>query len=355
MVESVEHQFLSGCVTDVLNRLSQTNLYGYVEAERRKFDFACELVRDHSRPLVGQTLWSHTAGVDKDIRTMLLDTEAEICAYVARDTMKARRLLSEAVSDFRAGGGNLGTHRLRVFWVPSDFDADDEVQRDIVSNLVSDAVSRDIVMNILFGNLTPEDVRFFGRVSGTPGLHLAMLHVISTSDEPHTTTKWLSDRLGVSQGAIRERLLRLLGCGMLTQFGGGASWASATTKGRLFLDLCGRIWSAVQTDDFDAELMQILRLLEMRYSPTAVATSSDALHLAGPLLTEVPEMATGRIVATIAAAIERWQLGFGNIPHVIHPEQFDRSWVGVAAGLPMMRVESERYERRELWPRQPLF
>jgi hypothetical protein len=55
-------------------------------------------------PLVGQTLWNHIAGIDKDVRAMLLDSEAEICVYVARDTLKARRLLSEAMKDFRTRG-----------------------------------------------------------------------------------------------------------------------------------------------------------------------------------------------------------------------------------------------------------
>ena len=48
MAESAEHQFLSQCITRVLSDLSRTNLYAYVEAERRKFDFACELLRDWS-------------------------------------------------------------------------------------------------------------------------------------------------------------------------------------------------------------------------------------------------------------------------------------------------------------------
>jgi hypothetical protein len=50
MAESAEHQFLSQCVTDTLSRLSRTSLYAYLEADRRKFDFACELLRDWSRP-----------------------------------------------------------------------------------------------------------------------------------------------------------------------------------------------------------------------------------------------------------------------------------------------------------------
>ena len=142
VAESAEHQFLSQCVTALLDQLSRTRLYAYVEAERRKFDFACELKRDWSRPLVGQTLWNHTAGVDKDLRTMLLDTDAEICTYVARDTVKARRLLSEVIKDFRSAGTLIAPHRLRVFWVPHDFDADDESQRNLVTGLLREGVSR---------------------------------------------------------------------------------------------------------------------------------------------------------------------------------------------------------------------
>ena len=184
VAESAEHQFLSQCVTGVLSQLSRTNLYAYVEAERRKFDFACELLRDWSRPLVGQTLWSHTAGVDKDLRTMLLDPDAEICAYVARDTVKARRLLSEVMKDFRSSGFLVAPHRLRVLWVPQDFDADDEAQRELITELLRESVGRDILMNIVLGNLTAEDVRFFVRTSGLAGLHLALLYVISTTPEP---------------------------------------------------------------------------------------------------------------------------------------------------------------------------
>jgi hypothetical protein len=319
--ESPEHQFLSHCVTDTLNGLARSRLYAYTEAERRKFDFAGELLRDWSRPLVGQTLWSHTAGVDKDLRSMLLDVDAEICVYVARDTVKSRRLLSEVMNDFRSSGTDVRTHRLRVFWVPPDFDADDEAQREFVHDLLGDAVSRDILMNIVFGNLQAEDVRFFVRTSGVPGLHFALLYAISTSNEPHLRTQDLAAQLSASRGAIRERQLRLLGCGFLSQFGGGATLTRATLKGRLFLDLCGELYRQVSNDRILPEMLQILRLLDMRYAPSAVGTSSTALHLAGPALTEVPEMVTGRLLATVSSAVDRWGLDLDHIDHVRWPAE----------------------------------
>lgn len=341
VAESAEHQFLSQSVTNVLSQLSRTKLYAYVEAERRKFDFACELLRDWSRPLVGQTLWNHTAGVDKDLRTMLLDPDAQICAYVARDTVKARRLLSEVMKDFRASGAPVAPHRLRVFWVPPDFDADDEAQREFVTELLRESVARDILMNVVLGNLTAEDVRFFIRISGIAGLHLALLHLISTAPEPDLRTRDLAVELGASPGAIRERLLRLLGCGFLTQYGGGATLTRATLKGRVFLDLCGELQRQTSIGRMNAEMLQILRLLDMRYAPSAVEMSARSLYLAGPLLTEVPEMVTGRLLATIAAATERWGIAFETIDHVLWPDERPVEEWGWAAKADVERVRQE--------------
>src|SRR4051812_43655330 len=101
MAEAPEHQFLSSKFIEVLDAFSALELYGCTEADRRRFDFACVLHRDWNRPLVGQTLWKHTAGVDKDIRMMLTDTEADLWCYVLRDTVQHRALLHEVMNDYR--------------------------------------------------------------------------------------------------------------------------------------------------------------------------------------------------------------------------------------------------------------
>ncbi len=62
MAESPEHEFLSTAFLDTLSEFANSRLYTYREASRRKFDFACDLIRDWTRPLVGQTLWKHTEG-----------------------------------------------------------------------------------------------------------------------------------------------------------------------------------------------------------------------------------------------------------------------------------------------------
>ena len=74
------------------------------------------------------------------------------------------------------------------------------------------------------------------------------------------------------------------------------------------------------TGRMNAEMLQILRLLDMRYAPSAVEMSARSLYLAGPLLTEVPEMVTGRLLATIAAATERWGIAFETIDHMLWPD-----------------------------------
>ncbi|MFF7563818.1 hypothetical protein ACFZB4_28060 [Streptomyces pseudovenezuelae] len=273
---------------------------------------------------------------------MLLDAEADICAYVARDTIKARRLLSEALHDFRSGSDMARSHRLRVFWIPEDFDADDESQRDLVADLLTEQVSRDILMNVVFGNLTADDVRFFVRTSGLAGLHLSLLFVISTAAEEFSRIRDLAELLGVSQGAVRERLIRLLGCGFLRQFGGGATLAGATLKGRVFLDFCGVLRREIGGGDMSAELLHVMRLLDMRYAPSALGHAKESLHLAGPLLTEVPEMVTGRLLSTIEVAEERWGIDLHEIPHVIHED--NRNWGAVGDDyIRRLREESRHF------------
>ncbi|KIA62416.1 hypothetical protein FG87_25270 [Nocardia vulneris] len=91
----------------------------------------------------------------------------------------------------------------------------------------------------------------------------------------------------------------------------------ATLKGRVFLDLCAQLWRQHQTGTLNAEMTHILRLLDLRYDPEAIEESARTLHLAGPLLTEVPKMAAGRLIATIAAAVARWGIDFETIEHVV--------------------------------------
>ena len=108
--------------------------------------------------LNGQTLWKHSEGIDKDLRTLLIASDAPLVAYVARDTTKHRSVFSEAIVDYRKiRDGRSPKHR-KVFWVPADFDADSEAARNIVRSQLQREVAEDILFNVLFGRLTPSRV-----------------------------------------------------------------------------------------------------------------------------------------------------------------------------------------------------
>jgi hypothetical protein len=136
MAEAPEHTFLSHKFLEILQAFSKLRLYGYTEADRKKFDFACVLQRDWERPLIGQTLWKHTEGIAKDIRTMLAESNADIWAYVARDNVKNRAILHEVVQDFRQSKYRDQLFKLKVLWIPQDFDADSDAARETVENIL---------------------------------------------------------------------------------------------------------------------------------------------------------------------------------------------------------------------------
>lgn len=153
--------------------MSRSRLYGYREADRRTFDFACGLMRDWERTVAGQTLWKHVEGVDKDVRTMLADDEAEICLYVAQDTTRARNIFYEAVHDYRRGLSRARTWRLRVLWVPNDFKVDREDDRASIVSLLEEELTRDVLLNIVLGNISAEHIGLLTRSTGILSRHCA--------------------------------------------------------------------------------------------------------------------------------------------------------------------------------------
>src|SRR3712207_2576857 len=140
MAESPEHRFLSESFLEILQEFSVLDLYGYREADRKRFDFAATVNRDWTRPLAGQTLWSHGDGVDKDIRMLLSDTESEIKAYVARHNVRNRAKFNEAIEDYKHTSLGRELFKLRTIWVPDGFDADDESARETMRASLRSAV-----------------------------------------------------------------------------------------------------------------------------------------------------------------------------------------------------------------------
>jgi hypothetical protein len=88
MSESPEHLFLKNQFLQIVEDFSSTKVYGYTEADRKKYDMSCIILRDWERPLVGQAMWSNEKGLDKDIRTLVTSERADIWAYVIKNTIK---------------------------------------------------------------------------------------------------------------------------------------------------------------------------------------------------------------------------------------------------------------------------
>jgi hypothetical protein len=259
MAESPEHQFLSESFLQVLDRFSALDLYGYREAERRRFDFAATIDRDWSRPLAGQTLWSHSRGLDKDIRILLSDQESEIKAFVARDNIRNRSRFAEAVQDFKAAGLGDDLFKLRPIWVPDRFDADDAEQRKTMRSVLEEEIVQDILFNVVFGRLTARDVELFLSSTGRIGLCLAVL--VFTAEHTIGNIALPSTALGSSGSPIRERLLILHGAGFIAGPTGKPGYSvinSVTQKGRVFLDLLTQLKKELSQAALSPELSFVL-------------------------------------------------------------------------------------------------
>src|SRR5215813_4520954 len=162
MADTPEHKFISESLDRALRQYSETRLLGLREAERRTFDYGCVILRDASRPLVSQVLWSHDEGIEKDLRTLLFDGGSSIKAYFVRDRIRNRAKIDEVLSAYRNNSETQSLLRgLRIFPVPEDFDADSAADRDWMDEHILTAISSDLLFGIVFGKLTQSDVRAF--------------------------------------------------------------------------------------------------------------------------------------------------------------------------------------------------
>lgn len=257
MAESAEHRFLSQAPVDFLHRAAGTRLFTTLESERKMFDFSATLVRDWSRPVVGQALWRNAPGTDKDLRTLLGEPDAEICIYVASDSTRNRSLVSEIVNSYRRGF-QAQLHKLRTIWVPYDLDIEVEAERDLVRRVIEDQLRDDVLLNVVLGNLSSDSLRVFATSTGMVGLDLAVLDVIAS--EGFTNMRVLAERLRCGSSTLRERLTRLIGCGFLYQPDPAHTFFHTTVRGRVFLDLCREL---TRPEPPDPELQRLCELLRI--------------------------------------------------------------------------------------------
>ncbi|WP_437914617.1 hypothetical protein WME73_02485 [Sorangium sp. So ce302] len=301
MAEAPEHAFLKTETVAVLNRFARLRLYGCTESDRRRFDLACMLERDWKRPLVGQVLWKHSEGLEKDIRTMVTDGEADIWLYVASDQVRHRLALEEVIHDYRRSGRAQDLFKLKVLWIPSDFDADSEVERGAVARVLESQIVEDILLNVVLGNLSADDVAFFLKASGIPGLNLAVL-CEAAKGEP-TNFSMVARNLGVSAAPIREKFMLLAGAGLVAAPLGSAAY-QVTPRGTVFLDLLARVWQQATSDAVSSEMKFLLEKLGGDVVPLGVVNENREVFPSNPYV---------GLLKTIASAERRWGLDLATL------------------------------------------
>jgi hypothetical protein len=254
MSESAEHAFLKQVIIEVLEEFSHLRLYGLTEAARRRFDFSCRLERDWSRLLTGQAVWRHGDGIEKDVRTLLTDTESEIKAYVACDTLAYRRLLDETVSDYR----HLTTiepFRFKVFWVPSDFDADDELDRSFVREKLKAEIVEDILFKVLFGEIDAQSLQPLLDTTGRLDVILALL--VCIAEHGMDGLAMPAAMLGVSSNTVERRRVALHTAGLIRGLE-RTLVAEISPRGRAVLDILARLDQERTSGTLTPELTYIL-------------------------------------------------------------------------------------------------
>lgn len=310
MAESAEHEFLSTTFLEILEDFSALDLYGYREADRRRFDFAATLTRDWSRPLAGQTLWAHAEGIDKDLRMLLADSDSDIKPYLARDNVKNRARIAEVVEDFKRTPLVDNLYKLRLIWVPDGFDADEDGARETMRSVLRSSVVDDILFNVVFGRLSATDVQIFISASGLVGLPLALLCYIAENTIGNIARP--SEALGVSAGPLRERLLILQAAGFVGAPNGRAGYTlinEVTPRGRVFLDLLGRIEKERASGAMSPELRYVLGKLGL--------TPND--EVPGQLDSDIPRSAFDRLLLMLRVANEQWGVHLDELEYQSFP------------------------------------
>jgi hypothetical protein len=276
-VASPEHQAIAETIDEVLGSLAGSALIGVFEGQRRTFDYSCLLRRDLGRPLVAQVLWQHDHGLEKDIRTLLLDPDSSLKLYVMRDSARVRSTLDDVLASYRNDSELKGRLRgLKIVFVPGDFDADKAEQRQWLKRHLADSFMHDISFAILFGCVTKHALEVFLAHNGPFGLKYAILDEIVKHGLIHMPG--FKQRLGYkTDGPIREALAMLNASGLTR------NWTSSichfpSIRGRFILDFTRRILLDVKVGDGwsirTAEIFNALQMPPPPY-PTEPITSKN--------------------------------------------------------------------------------
>jgi hypothetical protein len=266
MAESPEHNFLSKTALKIMESASRSRLFGYTEGQRKRFDFSCDLKKDWSKVVAGQTLWKHGGdGIDKDLRTLLHEQDIAAAVYIARHESSNRARLAEVTQDY-AKTMRDSLSRLRVFWVPTDFDADDESSRNAIYEQLKEEITKDLLLHVALGGLTSEDVTRFAS-SRRPSLPLKILsHVKKHGYRSHRHT---AKAIDVDLNALRLETERLFVIGFLESPNLQGGEYSVTDSGHAMLDICSRLRAylcgSLGEGNKNADFEHICKLLGIDY------------------------------------------------------------------------------------------
>jgi hypothetical protein len=298
MAESAEHVFLSDTALHIMESASKSRLFGYTEGQRKRFDFSCDLKRDWSKVISGQTLWKHGGAA---------------AVYIARHESRNRSRLAEVTQDYlRTMPRSLS--RLRVFWVPADFDADDEESRQTVRNLLREEITKDLLLQVALGGITSSDVTRFAS-SRRPGLPLAILsHVKKHGYRNHRHT---STALGVNLNSLQFETERLFVIGFLKSDSSQGGIYSVTDSGNAMLDICSRLRDYLHGNLGDGnrneDLEHICKLLGIDY-PSIPKTEPLLVSDDGRNIKDSTALLLQHVAQADADGSVEWPEPYFNIP-----------------------------------------
>jgi hypothetical protein len=233
MPRSDEHDFVTKTFIEYAHQMSRSELFGYGEADRGRFDFACVLTRDYSRQLVGQTLTHHAAGIDKDLASLLFEPGGELPIYLFSHEARNESRIQEFLRNARKQMPER-VALLRLYRYPA-FDADKDEEREAVRSALRNQVLDDLVLNVLFGRLQASDIDILLQGTGIQGLLLAVLDQIALNG--FFNFPELGRALSMNPSTIRPRVFSLFAAGMLDQMPGGSMFR-VTTRARVLLRIC---------------------------------------------------------------------------------------------------------------------